>query len=213
MWKLSRHGELPEAVIQRLAEPVKGMTPYGARRPNIRRMNWPKPQCWHAQCKFRALLPIKQHLSAQLTTSREIMLQQTATGRALQPHSTATPRTLILPTSLSASKSWKPIWQKAAVTETPTEKAPEAYQVRPALEPATPGAGGSFDQQWSLPIQNHPHQYHQWHHWWVGHCHHQPVLLLYMYVQYIQLHHKQHHHSHGNKYMHLRVLKRKYHDL
>ena len=27
-----------------------------------------------AQCKFRALLPIKQHLSAQLSTSRKIML-------------------------------------------------------------------------------------------------------------------------------------------
>ena len=27
-------------------------------------------------CKFRALLPIKQHLSAQLSTNAEIMLQQ-----------------------------------------------------------------------------------------------------------------------------------------
>ena len=28
------------------------------------------------QCKFRALLPIKQHLCAQLTTSKGILLQQ-----------------------------------------------------------------------------------------------------------------------------------------
>ena len=28
------------------------------------------------QCKFRALLPIKQHLSTQLNLSREIMVQQ-----------------------------------------------------------------------------------------------------------------------------------------
>ena len=56
------------------------------------------------ECKFRALLPIKQHLSAQLNTSRDHGQPKTATGRALQQHSIITPSNLTIQASLSTMR-------------------------------------------------------------------------------------------------------------
>ena len=52
------------------------------------------------QCKFRALLLIKKHLSTQLNVRKEIMIQQRQTGEALWLYSMKTPRASAEPSSL-----------------------------------------------------------------------------------------------------------------
>ena len=99
---------------------------------------------------------IATHQAASACTAdhkqRDHAHTKTATGRALQPHSMATPRSPTIPTTLSTIKSRTSNLAENNIIGIPTKKLLEPIRFRPALQPDTPGTGGPFNQQWSLPI-------------------------------------------------------------
>ena len=82
------------------------------------------------QHKFRALLLVKQHLSGQLTTSREIMLHKKKPQQLAEHYICRAHQLQEVQQYQCAINSGQPIWQEATVTGMPTEKTAGAYQVQ-----------------------------------------------------------------------------------
>ena len=136
------------------------------------------------QYKFRALQPIKQHLSASWPLAGD----HAPTKNTNRQSTTTTQKW-----QLQEPQQYQPVWsqvdlvhqsgRKQLSLRQPQRRSLESIRFRPALQPDTTGTGGSYNQQWSLLIQNHLHQYNQWHHQQLGHCHYQQVQMLHIHHQ------------------------------
>ena len=132
-----QYNEFTEAMIKIVKQTMKKKTEWSKEEPHhamlacrITRRGPGKlsPADTMTQHKFRALLLIKQHLSTQLTTRKEITLQQNK-QQAKNYNCTSQ--------QLWELQQYQPVWvyidsgqqimQKAAVIGTPKEKVPRAY--------------------------------------------------------------------------------------
>ena len=105
--------------------------------------------------KFRALLIVKQHLSAHIKESREVMIQQEQKQAEYYDHTAQQLPELQQNQSVCIHLDpEQPTWQRVMVTRTPTYRTPWAYQVQtsseagyirnrmficPGMEPDSPG--------------------------------------------------------------------------
>lgn len=101
-----------------------------AYRATPRGPNMPSPAEALTQRRFRALLPIKQQRTSKQETSREAMIQQ-KNKQAEYYNRTARPLPELQQHDLVRVQvdPREPVWRKATITQTPTDKGPRAYQV------------------------------------------------------------------------------------
>ena len=111
------------------------------------------------QHKFRALLPIRQHLPVRLEESREFMLQQMQKQAGiLQPGRTTIAKLQQGQKVCVQLDPWQPAWQWAKVMKMPTSRSPRADQVQTLTQVLVLWeTKGLYDHWWNPQVQGHWH--------------------------------------------------------